>query len=109
VKFLVDNQLPTALARRLSAQGLECRHVLDLGLDEADDATIWQQVVAEGFVLISKDEDFLHLANRSNANAQFIWVRLGNCRKQTLLTAFDALLPQLIVALETGARVVEVR
>ena len=109
MKFLVDNQLPTALARRLTAQGHECWHVLDLGLDEADDATIWRRVGAEGFVLISKDEDFLHFANQPNTSAQFIWVRLGNCRKQALLSAFDALLPQLVAALDTGTRVVEVR
>lgn len=109
MKFLVDNQLPAALARHLSAQGHECRHVLDLGLDESDDATIWHRVVAESFVLISKDEDFLHMANRPNAGVQFIWVRLGNCRKQALLSAFDTLLPQLVAALQTGTRVVEVR
>lgn len=109
MKFLVDNQLPVALARHLSAQGHECRHVLDLGLDESDDATIWHRVAAESFVLISKDEDFLHMANRPNASAQFIWVRLGNCRKQDLLSAFDTLLQQLVAALQTGTRVVEVR
>jgi predicted nuclease of predicted toxin-antitoxin system len=33
VKFLVDNQLPAALARQLSAQGLTAMHILDCGLD----------------------------------------------------------------------------
>lgn len=109
MKFLVDNQLPLALARYLSTQGHECWHVLDLGLEEANDITIWRWASAEGTVLISKDEDFFHLANQPNVNVQLVWVRLGNCRTQTLLAAFDSLLPQLITALQAGARVVEMR
>jgi hypothetical protein len=42
VKFLVDNQLPIALARFLSSLGVECTHVLDLGLAQASDQKIWQ-------------------------------------------------------------------
>jgi hypothetical protein len=36
-------------------------------------------------------------------------VRLGNCRKQALLSAFDALLLQLLTALAEGQRVIELR
>ncbi len=60
---------------------------LDLGLAEAIDMTIWRRTSAEGTVLISKDEDFFHLANQPNVNVQLVWVRLGNCRTQTLLAA----------------------
>jgi hypothetical protein len=42
MKFLVDNQLPLALARFLSANGIESQHVLDIGLDAASDQTIWE-------------------------------------------------------------------
>lgn len=40
MKFLIDNQLPAALSRFLQAQGLESRHVMELGLDEASDLEI---------------------------------------------------------------------
>jgi len=40
MKFLIDNQLPVALSRFLQAQGLESRHVMELGLDEASDLEI---------------------------------------------------------------------
>jgi Domain of unknown function (DUF5615) len=39
--LLVDNQLASALARFLSANAAECLRVRDVGLDQADDATIW--------------------------------------------------------------------
>jgi len=36
--LLVDNQLPLALARYLAANGWECAHVQDVGLDAVEDA-----------------------------------------------------------------------
>jgi predicted nuclease of predicted toxin-antitoxin system len=46
VKFLVDNQLPAALARWLAARGLDACHVSDIGLEEASDQHIWDYAVA---------------------------------------------------------------
>ena len=37
MKFLVDNQLPLALARHLDALGAPCQHVSDVDLDHATD------------------------------------------------------------------------
>lgn len=109
MKFLVDNPLAAALARWLAARGLDACHVSDVGLEEASDQCIWDYAVAQGRALVSKDEDFLHLATRSEFAAPLIWVRLGNCRKQALLAAFDALLLHLLTALAEGKRVVELR
>jgi predicted nuclease of predicted toxin-antitoxin system len=33
MNLLVDNQLPLALARFLAANGFDCRHVQDIGMD----------------------------------------------------------------------------
>ena len=109
MKFLVDNQLPVALAHFLNSLGQDALHVLDLKMDESDDVHIWNYAAAEGRAIISKDGDFFHLANRDGNSGVFVWVRLGNCRKQVLLAAFDRTLPDLITALEAGHRVVEVR
>ncbi len=109
MKFLVDNQLPAALARFLSSHGHDAQHVLDLQMDEAGDPDIWNHAAAQGRALVSKDEDFLHLANRPGVVGAFVWIRLGNCRKQVLLAAFERALPALVTALEEGHRVVEVR
>jgi predicted nuclease of predicted toxin-antitoxin system len=53
VKFLVDNQLPVALARFLDAAGWEAKHVIDLKLEVADDRKIWSFAKANDYVLIS--------------------------------------------------------
>jgi predicted nuclease of predicted toxin-antitoxin system len=60
VKFLVDNQLPTALARFLASRGVDCQHILDIDLGSATDAAIWDYASRNDCVVISKDEDFLY-------------------------------------------------
>lgn len=109
MKFLIDNQLPIALSRFLQGQGLESRHVMELGLDEASDLEIWRYAEREGCVIVSKDEDFLHLANLGAGGPAVVWVRLGNCRKDPLLDAFARVLPEILSALQSGQKVVEIR
>jgi predicted nuclease of predicted toxin-antitoxin system len=105
----VDNHLPEALCRFLRARGHESGHVLDLHLDEASDLEIWNHAVNGQWIVVSKDEDFLHLANRQGDTGKLLWVRIGNCRKQTLLKALERELPAVVRAFDEGFRVVEIR
>ena len=56
-KFIVDAQLPPALARYLSSQGDDVIHVLDVDMMEASDTAIWNYAICENRVIITKDED----------------------------------------------------
>jgi predicted nuclease of predicted toxin-antitoxin system len=109
MKFLVDNQLPSSLAAHLRARGHDCTHVIDLGLDEANDIDLWNRAKSDGSVVVSKDEDFVILATRPGDSGKLAWVRLGNCRNQALKDAFDAVHDDLVRALDSGQRIVEVR
>ena len=53
--FLVDNQLPEALCRFLNGEGHDCKHVLELHLDEASDLEIWMYAAREDWIVVSKD------------------------------------------------------
>ncbi len=109
MKFLVDNQLPAALARFLADRGADCRHVLDVGLAQASDVEIWRYAEQHQLILISKDEDFFHLSARHGRGVPLVWVRVGNCRKKELLSAFERVWPRIIACLEAGDEMVEVR
>lgn len=109
MKFLVDNQLPKALAKWLVSRGHDARHVLDVSLDAASDSEIWKYAAANSLALITKDEDFFQRACQPGAVVQVVWVRMGNCRTSALLTAFESVLPSLQTALQAGHRVVEIR
>lgn len=109
MNFLIDNQLPLQLAVYLRQRGHDCVHVLELNLDQADDAAVWSQAERDERIVISKDDDFIFLANRPNQTGRLLWVRLGNCRNTTLIAAFDHVHDPLIRAFESGQRVVELR
>ena len=78
-------------------------------MEEASDVEIWKYAVAGNWIVVSKDEDFLHLANQPGDAGKLLWVRIGNSRKQALLRAFDRELPSIVQAFDGGARVVEMR
>lgn len=109
MKFLVDHQLPVALARWLAAKGVDAVHVLDRGWDRTPDEQLWAQADGEGRIVVSKDEDFFHLANRSGDTGRVLWVRLGNCRTAALLCRFSTEWTALTQVFASGQRIVELR
>jgi len=92
VNFLVDNQLPDALRNFFTEQGHCSCHVLGLRMDEASDLEIWDYADKGNWIVVSKDEDFLHLANRPGDTGKLLWVRIGNCPETNLV----AIIPERI-------------
>jgi predicted nuclease of predicted toxin-antitoxin system len=108
MRFLVDAQLPPALARWLSANGHDAQHVSDFALDGSSDHVIWRKATAMSAVVITKDEDFLHISLAEPGPA-IVWVTMGNTRRLELLARFEKALPEILIALKAGERVVELR
>jgi predicted nuclease of predicted toxin-antitoxin system len=109
VKFLVDHQLPPALARFICSLGHDASHVREIALKDAHDLTIWRHAMSQGMVVVSKDEDFTFLANVPGDTGKLLWVRMGNCRKRVLFDALSAHLPQIVKEFDSGGRIVELR
>jgi predicted nuclease of predicted toxin-antitoxin system len=107
VRFVVDNQLPPRISRFLADRGHDAVHVSMIGLDTADDQSLWAWALRESRVLVSKDEDFVYLAHRRLDRGRLLWVRLGNCRREAILLAFDRSIETIVAAFESGERVVE--
>lgn len=107
-RFLVDAQLPPALARKIAAAGHQATHVLDEGLLESSDSQIWDYAIEINAVILTKDEDFAIRASVSKTPPSIVWVRIGNCPNARLLAWFESELPSVVAALDSGARLVEV-
>ena len=107
MSFLVDNQLPPALAGWLCDRGHDAVHAFDAGLAYLDDRALWARSIEEGRIVVSKDEDFLYLASQPGAAGRLLWVRLGNCRNAALLAAFSLAFEVVEAAFEAGEAVVE--
>ena len=65
MRFLIDAQLPPALANWLEDQGHHAEHVAALGLEGAEDPDIWVKARALDAILITKDEDFVVIRERA--------------------------------------------
>jgi predicted nuclease of predicted toxin-antitoxin system len=108
IRFLVDAQLPPGLALRLAARGYAAEHVNRIKLGNTSDSAIWSYAARAGATLITKDEDFVALAEREPNGPQVIWIRIGNINNDALWRALDPILDEIIQALNAGERVVEV-
>ncbi len=60
MRFIIDAQLPPALARLLAALGHEAEHVADKLMASASDREIWDLALSASAVIVTKDEDFAH-------------------------------------------------
>ena len=109
MRFLVDAQLPPVLARFLEVQGQEARAVRDVGLRDASDTAIWDFAARDGWIIVTKDEDFPERVLRSREGPPVVWLRIGNSTKRALLAWFAPLLPDILRELATGRRIVEAR
>lgn len=58
--------------------------------------------------IITKDDDFAQRKAVSPGGPAIVWIRLPNTRRRELIAWFDAVLPQIISALERGETLVEV-
>lgn len=109
MRFIVDAQLPPALARLLAASGHHAEHVVDIGLKDADDTLIWRFALEQGAILITKDEDFPRRLQQSGNAPVVLWLRIGNTSRRALLQWIEPLLPQIEMAVAQGERLIEVR
>ncbi len=97
-----------ALARKIAAMGHEAAHLLDVGLLKSSDSLVWDYAMANGAVIITKDEDFAIRASVSKTAPPIVWVRIGNCPNARLLAWFEAEMPSVIAALGSGNCLVEI-
>jgi predicted nuclease of predicted toxin-antitoxin system len=109
MRFLIDAQLPPALARFLEANGHTAEHVADIGLRHAEDSPIWTYAIANQAIIITKDEDFPQRVRQAKSSPIIVWLRIGNTSRSALLQWFEPLLPHIEILIDQGNRLIEIR
>ena len=107
MRFLVDAQLPPALARRIETLGHSAEHVFDCGLTTASDEAIRSHAAKINAVIVTKDEDFA-VRRILQQGPAVVWVRIGNTRRAELLRRIEADFSAMVAALERGETLVEI-
>lgn len=79
MKLLFDENLAARLARDVAASYPDSAHLAHAGLLGASDREIWNYAAENGFLLVTKDEDFHRLSVLLGPPPKVVWVRTGNC------------------------------
>jgi predicted nuclease of predicted toxin-antitoxin system len=85
VRLLFDENLAARLVIALADLFPGSAHVGEAGLEGASDERVWGHAASEGFVLVTKDEDFHRLSVLRGAPPKVIWIRLGNCATEDVV------------------------
>lgn len=107
MRFLIDAQLPPALCRWFEERGFEAEHVRARLDGQTPDAEIAAFAVAEGFVLVTKDDDFA--LRHPPREYQLVWLRCGNITNRALRAWLLERWAALLAKLDAGEALIEVR
>ena len=64
IRLIFDENLSPSLKYTLRDIYPQSLHVFDIGLDEVDDPAIWEYAKDVGYIIVTKDSDFLELSDR---------------------------------------------
>jgi predicted nuclease of predicted toxin-antitoxin system len=79
MRFLFDENLSPKLVLLLADLFPNSVHVREVGLEAADDQSVWNYASSHGFAIVSKDSDMHQRSFLYGAPPKVVWVRLGNC------------------------------
>lgn len=77
-RLLFDENLSYRLIKLLAESFPQSAHVDDVGLHGGSDDDVWGYARKNGFVLVSKDNDFRQLSFLRGAPPKVVWLRVGN-------------------------------
>lgn len=78
MKLLLDENLSPKLAARLRADFPGSSQVELSGLKGSDDDVVWTYARDNGFIIVSKDNDFRQKAFLLGAPPKVVWLSIGN-------------------------------
>jgi predicted nuclease of predicted toxin-antitoxin system len=85
VKLLFDQNLSHKLIASLADEFPGSAHVRDCALHDADDTAVWEFARANGYAIVSKDDDFKQRSFLMGCPPKVVWLRLGNCTTREVL------------------------
>ena len=106
-RFLIDEQLPPLLVRWLDEKQHQASHVYGAGLEQTSDRLIAVRASREGWIILTKDDDFRE--PRVSNGARVVWLGCGNIANAKLLLFLEPRWQDVLAPLERGLRLVEIR
>lgn len=102
-------QLPPRLSIWLKQHGQAAIHASDLpGGTTLPDSTLWEMARRDGWILVSKDSDFLDMMLVNGSPPRLVYIALGNCSNARLIAHLESQWDRITSALDAGASTVAV-
>lgn len=79
MRLLFDHNLSPSLASILQDIYPNSLHVYAIGMEESDDSVVWEYARTNGFVIVTKDADYLIIGARLGHPPKVVRIGLGNC------------------------------
>jgi predicted nuclease of predicted toxin-antitoxin system len=86
VKLLLDQNLSHRILRQICDLYPDSAHVRDFGMSRSPDEDVWQFARSNGFVIVSKDTDFLQRSLLQGHPPKMLYLRLGNCSTSDIVS-----------------------
>ena len=96
MRLLFDHNVSPWLCVALADLFPHSIHVREIGLCQANDATIWDYAAKHGFGIVTKDADFRQRSFVLGHPPKIVWLRVGNCSTKDI----EALLRRRSVEIE---------
>ena len=103
MRFLVDMNLPPALAEWLRGEGHDAVHVAETGFGAVPDSAIFEHATGDRRVVVTFDLDFGELAAPELGHAGVILLRLRTARKGYVRERLRVAIAQAGAVIEAGA------
>lgn len=110
MKLLIDAQLSPAIAAWVNRtfNEIEAVSVQSLGLRDATDVEIFETAKKIDAIVVSKDDDFKRLIEKSGAPPKLIWITCGNTSNARMREILSSVLIKTKEMLESGEDIVEI-
>ena len=110
LRFIVDTQLPAALASHLSRQGLDAIHTTFYPEGHLlKDREIREKAIAEDRIIVTKDSDFFDFFFVKGPPPKILLLKVGNCTNRELRATVERNLNEIIHLFATDAKLVVVQ
>ena len=107
MRFLLDMNLPPAIAEWLQSKGHDAVHIREIGLGHLPDREVFARAAEEGWIVVTFDLDFGEIAGLAGATgATVLLLRLRLAHQDYLRQRLQAAIVEAAETLEAGATVV---
>ncbi|MEE8056989.1 MAG: DUF5615 family PIN-like protein, partial [Pseudomonadales bacterium] len=103
-----DNNLSHRLASKFSKLVEECQHVRNVGLESSEDMKVWQFAKDNGYVIVTKDEDFSFISHVRGYPPKVVWLKVGNCSTTEIEKIIGNNINEISVALDSDVGIIEI-